>query len=67
LNEENLRAEFERYKNQEVIEGSPEEREELRVALINEMQQLDLPFEQWDEYLDQELSVFKKGERYDYV
>jgi hypothetical protein len=37
LKEENLRAEFERYKNQEALPGSPEEQEELRIALINEI------------------------------
>lgn len=34
---------------------------------MNEITDFDLPFQQWDEYLDQELSVFKEGKRYDYV
>lgn len=42
--------------------------EELRIALLDEMEQLS-PFsvDEFNEILDQEFAVFKKGEKYDYV
>jgi len=27
----------------------------------------DLPIDEWNTYLDNELSIFKEGEKYDYV
>ena len=44
-----------------------EDGDELRVLLIEEASANDLPLDQWNEYLDRELSVFKNGEQYDYV
>jgi len=44
-----------------------EDGDELRVLLIEEAGANDLPLDQWNEYLDRELSVFKNGEKYDYV
>lgn len=68
LDEKRIRDQFERYSNQEAIDGSLEEDDdELRVILMEEMQANDMPVDQWNEYLDKELSVFKNGERYDYV
>ena len=34
---------------------------------MEEIQANDLPFDEWNAYLDKELSVFKEGEKYDYV
>ena len=39
----------------------------MRIALIEEIQANDLPLDEWNVYLDRELSVFKDGEKYDYV
>lgn len=64
MEEERVRAEFERAQSQAVIE---EDGDELRVLLIEEAGANDLPLDQWNEYLDRELSVFKNGEKYDYV
>lgn len=41
--------------------------EELRLALIEEIQVNELPLDQWNSYLDKELSVFKEGEKYDFT
>lgn len=32
-----------------------------------EIQSNDMPIDQWNDYIDKELSVFKAGEKYDYV
>jgi hypothetical protein len=34
---------------------------------MEEIQANDLPLDEWNTYLDRELSVFKEGEKYDYV
>lgn len=34
---------------------------------MEEIQKNDLPLDNWNEYLDRELSVFKDGAKYDYV
>ncbi len=34
---------------------------------MDEIQSSDLPIEQWNDYIDKELSIFKAGEKYDYV
>lgn len=41
--------------------------EALRIALMEEIQANDLPLDQWNDMLDKELSIFKSGEKYDYV
>lgn len=64
MEEDRVRAEFDRAQSQAVIE---EDGDELRVLLIEEASANDLPLDQWNEYLDRELSVFKNGEKYDYV
>ena len=65
--EEELRGQFERAINQTPLEGSPEEMEALRIALLEEIQANNLPLDQWNEMLDKELSIFKSDEKYDYV
>lgn len=68
--EEKLRKEFEKLKasNEGTLEVSEEDENELRIALLEEMEDLS-PFTQdeFNEILDKEFSVFKKGEKYDYV
>jgi len=34
---------------------------------MEEIQSTDLPIEEWNDYIDKELSIFKAGEKYDYV
>lgn len=41
--------------------------EALRITLMEEIQANDLPLDQWNDMLDKELSIFKSGEKYDYV
>lgn len=67
MDEVRIRAQYERALNQEALEGSEEDAEELRIALMEEIQANDLPIDQWNEMLDKELSVFKGGKRYDFV
>lgn len=68
--EEKLRKEFEKLKalNEEPLEVSEEDENELRIALLDEMEQLS-PFtaDEFNEVLDKEFSVFKTGEKYDFV
>lgn len=70
LNDEKLRAEFERLKavNEAPLEAEDEDDDTLRIALLEEMEQ-NSPFtaDEFNQILDQELSVFKDGEKYDYV
>ena len=65
-----LRAEWERLKlaNSGVLEVSEEDMTELRGALLDEMEQ-NSPFteEEFSAVLDKEFSVFKNGEKYDFV
>lgn len=68
--DEKLRAEWERAKNSNsgVLEASEDDFNELRIALMDEMEK-NAPFSE-DEFvdvLDQEFSVFKNGEKYDFV
>ena len=51
----------------EAIGATEEEADELRIAIMDEIQSSDLPIEEWNDYIDKELSVFKAGEKYDYV
>jgi hypothetical protein len=70
FDDERLKAEYERLKavNSGVLEISEEESDELRMAILNEMEESS-PFrvEDFAETLDKELGVFKKGEKYDFV
>ena len=69
-NEEKLRAEFERLKssNSSSLEVSEDDANELRIALLQEMEQ-NSPFslDEFNEILDKEFSVFKNGDNYSYV
>ena len=69
-NEEKLRAEWERAKssNSGVLEASEDDFNELRIALMDEMEK-NAPFteDEFTDVLDKEFSVFKNGEKYDYV
>lgn len=68
--EEKLRAEWERAKNVNsgVLEAAEDDSDDLRIALIEEIEQ-NAPFndEEFSEVLDREFSVFKNGEKYDFV
>lgn len=68
--EEKLKAEWERLKslNSGVLEASEDDANELRIALIEEMEK-NSPFsaDEFGEILDKEFAVFKKGEKYDFV
>ena len=68
--EEKVRAAYEKLKSvtDEVLEIEEDNDDELRMALLDEMQQLS-PFsaDEFNEVLDKEFSVFKQGEEYDYV
>lgn len=69
-NEEKLRAEWERAKNSNsgVLEASEDDINELRIALMDEMQE-NSPFneDEFSDILDKEFSIFKNGEKYDFV
>ncbi len=68
--DEKLRAEYERLKaaNEGSLEVSEEEVDQLREALINDLE-TNSPFtaDEFQQVLDREFSVFKEGEKYDYV
>ena len=70
FDEETLRAEYDRLKNANAtpIEGGEEAADEVRIALLEEMEQQS-PFkvEEFEQVLDKEFSVFKNGEKYDFV
>lgn len=69
-NEEKLRSLYEKLKasSETGLEVSEDDENELRIALIDEMEQLS-PFsaDEFNEILDREFSVFKNGEKYDFV
>ncbi len=69
-NEEKLRSLYEKLKasSETGLEVSEDDENELRIALIDEMEQLS-PFsaDEFNEILDREFSVFKSGEKYDFV
>lgn len=68
--EEKLRAEYERLKaaNEGALEVSEEEVDQMRDALIAELES-NSPFtaDEFQDVLDREFSVFKNGEKYDFV
>lgn len=69
-NDEKLRAEFERLKqgNETELEVDEADIDELRVALLKELEK-NSPntLDELNYLLDQELSVFKEGEKYDFI
>ena len=70
MSDEKLREEWERAKNANsgVLEASEDDFNELRIALMDEMEQ-NSPFkeDEFNDVLDKEFSVFKDGEKYDFV
>jgi quinol monooxygenase YgiN/DNA-binding transcriptional MerR regulator len=68
LNEDRLRKLYNAYTNQEAIDGAlDEDDEELRAALMEEADLENFPVDDWNDMLDRELSVFKNGEKYNFV
>jgi len=68
--DEKLRVEYERLKaaNTGALEVSEDDENELRMALLDDMEQ-NSPFssEEFNEVLDKEFSIFKNGDKYDFV
>lgn len=70
LNEEELKAQFDRYKEaNEVWEVDEEDEDAFRFALMQELQKDDAAFKltDFEAVLDKELAIFTKGEKYSYV
>ena len=70
VDEEKARAEYERLKNVNsgTLEVSEDDLDELRIALISELEQNSpLTIDEFNSVLDKEFSVFKEGEKYDFV
>ena len=70
LSEERLRAEYEKLKSsiECPLEGDEENFEEVRLAMLSEMEESS-PFslDEFNSVLDKEFSVFRDGEKYDYI
>lgn len=70
FDEEKVRAEYEKLKalNSGVLEASEEDIDEIRLALLDEMEQTSaFSADEFNDLLDKEFSVFKNGEKYDFV
>jgi len=69
FDEEKLRKEFERMKGQdEVWEITAEDENDIRVALLEEMEaNSTLDLDEFNAVLDREFSVFKDGQKHDYI
>lgn len=67
LDEEKLRAQFERASSEEALEFGEEEADALRFALLDELASERMDFDQLNAYLDNEFAVFKAGEEYSFV
>ena len=65
LNEDRMRADFERAKNAEAIEG--EDEAEVRMAMFDQLEEAGYDVEEWDKILAREFNTFGEGEKYDYV
>lgn len=48
------------------MEFGEDEAEDMRIAVFDSLDE-EAPVEEWNNYIDQELGVFKPGEKYDYV
>jgi hypothetical protein len=69
-NEEKLRAEYARLKaaSEGAIEAAEDDHDAIRAAILDELDQSGVySIDEFNEILDQELSVFKNGEKYDFV
>lgn len=68
MQEDRLKRQFEAFSNQMPIDGAlDEDDDDLRIAIWEENELVDLPVDEWNDMLDKELSVFKKGKKYDFV
>jgi hypothetical protein len=65
--EAQLKEEYQKAKTGGEVEVAAEAENELRLALLQEMDQSAFSLDDFNEVLDKEFSVFKKGEKYDYV
>lgn len=68
--EDKLRAEYERLKavNSGALEVSEEDADELRKALLDELEgSSQFSVDEFNNILDKEFSIFKEGEKYDFV
>lgn len=68
--EEKLRAEYERLKagNESAVEASEDDADAIRAVILDELE-ANSPFnlDEFEKVLDRELSVFKNGQKYDFV
>ena len=65
MSQDRLRAQYDRLKNLEAIEG--EEQEEVLAAMYDQIEAAGFDVEEWDKILAQEFNTFQEGEKYDYV
>lgn len=65
LDEERLRAQFNKLSSQEALEG--EDEAEVRASMFDAMERAGVDIEEWDKILAREFDTFKSGEKYDYV
>jgi hypothetical protein len=65
--EEKLKEEYQKVKSGGDVEVAAEAETELRLALLAEMDRSSFSQDDFNEVLDKEFSVFKNGEKYDYV
>lgn len=69
-NDELMKSEYERLKGKmDVWDVDEEDEDAWRLAILEELESEKSPFklEDFQNVLDKELAVFKKGEKYDYV
>jgi hypothetical protein len=68
-NEDKLRDEFEKLKaSSETWDVSEEEQDAFRLAILEDMDKnKTFSMDEFNEIIDKELSIFKGGEKYDYV
>jgi hypothetical protein len=64
-----LRKEYEKYKNNSAtVELSEDDENSLRVQVLDEIEKASLfDTDEFNKVLDSQFSVFKDGEKYDYV
>lgn len=68
-NEEGLRRQWEALKNSpsEALEFGEDEVSEMRIAVLESLNEDDSLIDKWQDVLDKEFGVFKPGEKYSYV
>ena len=65
LEEDKMRATFDKLRNLEALEG--EDEDEIRAAVFDALEESGIDKEEWDQILSREFDTFKRGEKYDYV